>query len=147
MQKTLYKEIVTDVEVLKQKAELFCYDDPGHLDVVEQLIATAEFNRDRCAGLAAIQIGEPLALFVVKLKGDYYPFINPEIIALSGPLETKKERCLSFPDRKDGTPVSRRKTVKISYCDETGRKHEKTFKGFKSRVIQHEHDHLQGVLI
>jgi len=109
--------------------------------------------------IAAPQIGEALRIFVIggpvfasREKKDYnavdYPdqvFINPEVLKVSKKTKTGDEGCLSVP-KKYGTKVSRKEKITISYYDEFGVKHERGTSSFLSRVIQHEIDHLDGIL-
>ena len=103
-------------------------------------------------GLAAPQIGKSIRLFVVdatpfdtpETKDFKKVFINAYILESDGPLEGFEEGCLSIPGiRRD---VKRPTKIKLQYQDETGAKHEEWFDGLKARVIQHEYDHIEGVL-
>ncbi len=103
-------------------------------------------------GLAAPQIGKSIRLFVVdtspfddpELKDFKKAFINPIILESSEEEEGFEEGCLSIPGiRRD---VKRPSKIKISYFDEKGKKFEEWFGGIKARVIQHEYDHIEGVL-
>jgi len=94
-------------------------------------------------GLSANQIGIDLAIFIAKPKDKFYVFINPEIIETKGE-ELKEEGCLSIAN-KYGI-VKRAKEVKIKY--QTLSRKEKTMKakGLLAHIIQHEYDHLKGIL-
>ncbi len=110
-------------------------------------------------GLAAPQVGIPLALFIVK-AGSNKPtqtFINPKILETKTVKKTsvvktkknKKERaklegCLSVP--KIWSPLIRESKVLLLYQDLEGKSHKKWFSGFEAIIIQHEMDHLGGVL-
>lgn len=110
-------------------------------------------------GLAAPQIGKSLRLFITKPtpKSAVLVFINPEILSRSDELvplkrprgsKNKKagtlEGCLSLPTIWG--PVLRSPSVELRYLDENGKVHKKTFKGFLATIIQHEYDHIQGIL-
>ena len=103
-------------------------------------------------GIAAPQIGLSLRIFVVdtsSLKeeglGDFKKvFVNPEIISESGESWGFEEGCLSIPNIKES--VSRKKNVIISYYDQNWNFFTETFDGMKARIIQHEHDHIEGKL-
>jgi len=105
-------------------------------------------------GLAAPQIGEPIRLFIVdstpmfeegeEHNGIKKVFINPEIIEEYGPIEKFEEGCLSIPNLR-GT-VERPSFIKIKYLDENQKEHIKEFDGINARVIQHEFDHVEGIL-
>lgn len=94
-------------------------------------------------GLAANQIGIDLSIFIAKPKNKFYVFINPEII--EGKKETvKEEGCLSI-ENKWGF-VKRFEEVKIKYQDIKGKTRTLKAKGLLAHIIQHEIDHLNGVL-
>lgn len=112
-------------------------------------------------GLAAPQIGLPIRLFLVdtspfsdddelteeeqkQLEGFKQVFINAHIEEETGEAWTFNEGCLSIPDVRED--VSRKGTIKISYLDENFKEHNKTFDGLLARVIQHEYDHIEGIL-
>lgn len=116
-------------------------------------------------GLAAPQINEDLAIFIIKptLKSETLVFINPKIIESVKPTASAKltktntntpeseaeediklEGCLSIP--RIWGPVTRNTKVLLEYQDLTGERRTEWFHGFKAVIIQHEMDHLQGVL-
>ena len=103
----------------------------------------------RGIGLAAPQIGEPLQLLVIDLeiedpKSPPLILINPEITAVGGSLCTYEEGCLSIPGVY--LDVVRPSVVDVSYRDEMGRPKRMKADGLMARCIQHEMDHLNGVL-
>lgn len=102
-------------------------------------------------GLAAPQIGEPYRVFLTKPKEEIRAFINPEIVKKSHDLtdgvperENKFEGCLSIP--KIWGKVHRATTLTLRYQDESGKTHEEQFDGFLATIIQHETDHINGIL-
>jgi len=105
-------------------------------------------------GLAAPQIGESIKLFLVdaspfaedepELDGFKKVFINPEIIEELGEEWQFKEGCLSIPGIREN--VKRNETVKIKYFDENFSEHIEQFSGLAARIIQHEYDHINGIL-
>ena len=100
-------------------------------------------------GLAAIQIGEPLRIIVMDLakEGDAKApryFVNPEILWASEELFTYEEGCLSVPDIYDD--VERPARVKLRYLNYQGEQIEEDAEGLYAVCIQHEMDHLEGVL-
>jgi peptide deformylase len=105
-------------------------------------------------GLAAPQVGHSIRLIVVDTTpfDDDYPdgkdfrqvLINPKIIELSGNDWAFNEGCLSVPDLRED--VIRKETIQIEYYDENFAFHSEVFNGIRSRVIQHEYDHLEGIL-
>jgi peptide deformylase len=103
----------------------------------------------RGIGLAAPQIGQPLQLLVIDLeiedpKSAPLILINPEISAVGGSLCTYEEGCLSIPGVY--LDVVRPSVVEVSYRDEMGRPKRLKADGLMARCIQHEMDHLNGVL-
>ena len=96
-------------------------------------------------GLAAPQIGKNIRLFIVQLEEDSgMVFINPEIIRTSNEQCSMEEGCLSIP--KVYEKVIRPKDVTLQYMDINGKKQLIQATGLLARVIQHEYDHLNGVL-
>jgi peptide deformylase len=100
-------------------------------------------------GLAAVQIGEPVRIIVMDLSRDEDPkepryFVNPEILWASDELFTYEEGCLSVPDIYDD--VERPNKVKLRYLDYNGKQIEEDAEGLYAVCIQHEMDHLEGVL-
>lgn len=107
-------------------------------------------------GLAAIQVGVPKRILVIDLQEpesdeeDAPPvknpmvFINPRIIEEGDELSVYNEGCLSVPDQY--AEVERAARVRASWMDRTGRIHEEELDGLLSTCLQHEMDHLEGVL-
>jgi peptide deformylase len=112
-------------------------------------------------GLAAPQVGLSIRLFVidttpfgededlprdeqVKLKGFKRTFINPKMIKEEGELWAFNEGCLSIPDVRED--VYRNEKITIEYCEEDFIVKTEVFEGLIARVIQHEYDHIEGVL-
>jgi peptide deformylase len=99
-------------------------------------------------GLAANQVGLPYRFFILNLEGDpakapEYVFINPEI-RRSGAVIEKEEGCLSFPEIY--APVKRPEKLVLSAYDLNGQEINYSLDGFFARAVQHEYDHLDGVL-
>ncbi len=119
-------------------------------DMKETLIAT---TNPKGVGLAATQIGVGLRVFITRPteKAKIRVFINPEIIKQSGSVtdgvperNNKLEGCLSIPNIWGN--VHRQTHLTLRYQDETGKNHEETFSGFMATIIQHETDHINGIL-
>jgi len=101
--------------------------------------------QDDGVGLAAPQVSISQRIFVVGLgDGKYKVYINPEITFYSKDKAVNEEGCLSFPDIFGD--VTRPKKVHIKYQDLDGKKYKEKLKGFEAIVVQHEFDHLNGVL-
>ncbi|MGO9836417.1 MAG: peptide deformylase [Polyangiaceae bacterium] len=100
-------------------------------------------------GLAATQIGEPFQIFVVDCapegqKSDLRVFVNPEILAREGSI-LFEEGCLSFPTARE--EIERAEKVRVRAQDADGRWFELEVEGLLAVAIQHEYDHLQGILM
>jgi peptide deformylase len=135
-------------QVLRKKAEEVKSLDNVLKEYIDKLIKTM-YEKDGI-GLAAPQTGRSLRIFVVDpywtLEGkEKNPkvFINPKFISFEGEGEGE-EGCLSVPDIYE--KVMRAKKVKIEAQDENFEKFTLEAEGFFARVIQHEYDHLEGIL-
>jgi peptide deformylase len=100
-------------------------------------------------GLAAIQVGEPIRMLVIDLSKDDEPkaphvFLNPQLLAKGEAMNTHEEGCLSIPDYY--AEVDRPGTVTLRYLGLDGAEHEMTADGLMATCLQHEIDHLDGVL-
>lgn len=107
-------------------------------------------------GIAAPQVGKAIRLFVIDTvqledkentdfeEGMKKVFINAEITEYGNETEKYEEGCLSIPDVN--ADVNRPLRITISYLDEHFEPHTETYTGFNARVIQHEYDHIEGVL-
>jgi peptide deformylase len=101
-------------------------------------------------GLAAPQVHESLRLFVAMLdadgrgEGDAIVFINPEIVTIGDQVVEGWEGCLSIPEVRGRVP--RAQHIKVSALDRHGKRFDLELKDFPARVVQHEADHLDGVL-
>ncbi|MBI1812537.1 peptide deformylase [Candidatus Peregrinibacteria bacterium] len=96
-------------------------------------------------GLAAPQIGEPVRLCLATINQKLTPLINPQIPWRSLETTVEEEGCLSLPNV--WLPVRRSTEIVVTYLDVSGKKQDRRVSGFDARVIQHEVDHLDGVLI
>ena len=145
--------------VLKEKAIPIAEDFPELETLVENMWETMYAASG--VGLAAPQIGKSIRLFVVdaspfsedeELDADEVAeladfkqvFINPTIIEETGDLWCFKEGCLSIPEIRE--EVLRKEHVKINFFDENLTEHTMEYSGLAARIIQHEYDHIEGVL-
>jgi len=124
--------------------------NPADSDAVRELIPRmfATMYQAPGIGLAAPQIHQGLRVIVIDLMPDDkkqpLALVNPEIVAVSEERATREEGCLSLPGQY--ADVTRPARVKIRYLDETGAKREIEGEGLLSACLQHEIDHLDGVL-
>lgn len=134
--------IVKDIDFLKQKSEPFIIGQDDYILV--DMIDTANAHKENCIGLAGVQIGELKRIILVRNGDKFIPFINPVIVKKSGKIYVANEGCLSL----DGTrAVKRWFTVMVAWTDTNGKRNIKSFNGYFAEILQHEIDHLNGVLI
>ncbi len=119
--------------------------DPLDLEIkkfVKNMVETMQKNDG--AGLAAPQVGKSLRICTVQNDGNVYVLINPQITTYSRDKETIEEGCLSFPGKF--IPVKRSRKIKVRYIDENGNKIKLKAEDLLARIIQHETDHLDGIV-
>jgi peptide deformylase len=140
-----------DSHVLRSKAQEITRFDSELQDIVETIKKTFALENKKqrqiqisTVGLAAPQIGVSKRIFVIYWGDQYHVFINPEIKAF-GKINREIEGCLSFPDIF--VAVNRPEKVKVKYYNEKGQQKRIRAIDFFSRIIQHENDHLNGVLL
>lgn len=130
-------------EILRQRASLVPQIDAGIQQLVDAMVAT--MKAERGIGLAAPQVGLSMRLFVTGVDHDETRvFINPAIVEQSDRQTKYEESCLSLPDVYGD--VLRSHEVRVRAWDASGASFELTAKGMLARVIQHENDHLNGVV-
>ncbi len=130
-------------EVLRRSCLPIEHVDERLKSLISQMFVTLEESNG--IGLAAPQVGYNIRLFIVKLDDmDGMTFINPQVLHTSEAVCTMEEGCLSIP--KIYEKVSRPKEITLQYMDINGKKQLLTASGLLARVIQHENDHLNGVL-
>lgn len=145
--------------VLRKKAVEIPEDYPNLKELVENMFETM-YNASG-VGIAAPQIGKAIRLFVVdatpfaddedlskedqaRLKTFKKAFVNPQILEETGDEWAFSEGCLSIPGINED--VFRCSNIKIKYQDEDFNEHVEEFDGLLARVIQHEYDHIEGIL-
>ncbi len=146
----IYSIVAYGHPVLKTKAKDINKDEIDVKVLVEDMYETM-YNANG-VGLAAPQIGKSIRLFVVDtepIDEDDEPklkkaFINPEILEEVGEEWAYEEGCLSIPSIRED--VFRKEKVKIRYYDTDWNEHIEEYEGFNARVIQHEYDHIEGIL-
>lgn len=138
-------------------------DYPGLSALIENMFET--MKNAKGVGLAAPQVGVSIRLFIVDaspyvthdeddeeeededeegLKNFRKIFINAQVIEEEGEKWKFNEGCLSIPTIRED--VERKPEIKIRYIDENFVPHEESYKGVKARIIQHEYDHINGIL-
>lgn len=129
-----------DVIFLAQKSTPATPDDLG---TAQDLLDTLAFHKDGCVGMAANMIGVSKRIIAFDNDGEYMLMFNPEIIKQSGAYDTE-EGCLSLTGVR---PCKRYKSIKVQYQNEKFQTRLKTFTGWTAEIIQHEIDHLEGIII
>ncbi|MDE6019455.1 MAG: peptide deformylase [Ruminococcus sp.] len=137
----MVKDVVHDPIFLSGKSELATKED---LHVAQDLLDTLIANKDGCVGMAANMIGVRKRIIVFDNDGTYMIMFNPEIIKKSGQYDTE-EGCLSLL----GNPrkCKRYQTIKVQWQTAEFQTRVKTFTDWTAKIIQHEIDHCDGVLI
>jgi peptide deformylase len=145
--------------VLKKKAKDLDLNDPKLPELIANMWETIYASHG--VGLAAPQVGLPYRLFVVDaspfaddesldaaeanaLKDFKEVFINPIMVSESGDFWVFNEGCLSIPDIRED--VRRKETITIRYYNENLEEQTRTLDGLAARVVQHEYDHIEGIL-
>jgi peptide deformylase len=144
--------------VLKKKAQEINKDYPELEKVIANMFDT--MHNAKGVGLAAPQVGLSIRLFIVdatpfaedmedekkkaEIEGFRRIFINPRILTEEGDKWKFNEGCLSIPTIRED--VERKPVISIKYFDENFKEHEETYEGVKARIIQHEYDHIEGIL-
>lgn len=136
----MVREIVRDVFFLGQKSEPATEEDK---QIITELNDTLKANRERCVGMAANMIGYKKRIIIVSMGFVDVVMLNPVIIWKSHPYDTE-EGCLSL----DGVRKTKRfKSIRVQYRDENFVKKVQEYDGYIAQIIQHECDHLDGVVI
>jgi peptide deformylase len=148
----IYPIIAYGHPVLKKKAAEIAPDYPQLKEFIKSMFDT--MYESAGVGLAAPQVNFSIRLFVVDgapfvdedpgLENFRKVFINPVMLDQSGDPWKFNEGCLSIPGVRDD--VSRRSVIYIKYYDEHFVEHMDTFSGIAARIIQHEYDHIEGIL-
>lgn len=144
--------------ILRKKGKEIGKDYPQLGELVENMFETMASANG--IGLAAPQVGLDIRLFIVdvrplaededyaeiadELKDFQKVFINAKILEETGEEWKFNEGCLSIPDVRED--VKRKETITIEYFDENFHKHTETYSDIRARVIQHEYDHIEGIL-
>jgi peptide deformylase len=139
----MYEVIKYGSEILREKAEVVTDINDEIREILNEMVKTMlEYNG---VGLAAPQVGINKRMFVCMVEeNDIRKVINPTIILDDYEMVEYEEGCLSIPGVYKN--VKRFKKIKLLYQNEKGEKKETHLEGFRAVVVQHESDHLDGVL-
>lgn len=113
--------------------------------VIGQMDSILDILDDQAAGLAAVQVGYPKRIFLLRQNKVNRAFINPVVLSKSKESKRDGEACLSLPGM--GAVFKRPKRVTLQYHDLDGSTHTEEFTGFWARAVMHEMDHLNGIII
>lgn len=146
----IYPIVAYGDPVLRKVGATVEKDYPQLKELIENMFET--MYESHGVGLAAPQIGKAINLFIIdssRFEDEKYPnvkkvFINAEIIEETGEKWDFEEGCLSIPHIREN--VKRHETLRIRYQDENFETHEETYDGIVARVIQHEYDHVKGIM-
>jgi peptide deformylase len=146
----IYPVTVFGDPVLRKKAVPVTEDFKDLKGFIQSMFETM-YSSDG-VGLAAPQVGQAIRVFVLDTTTDeegepagiVKAFINPEILEEYGDEWVMNEGCLSLPEIRED--VLRPESIRIKYLDEDLKEYEEIYSGFTARVIQHEYDHLEGIM-
>ena len=136
----MVREICRDTFFLAQKAAPAAADDLG---AAQDLLDTLAAHRDGCVGMAANMIGVRKRIIAVMAGKTVLVMLNPVITDRQIPFAAQ-EGCLSLDGER---PCLRYQQILVEYQDEQLQRHVQRFSGFTAQVIQHEVDHLEGIII
>ncbi len=141
----MHKLIEEASKVLREPTDLFDFENPPEdPKEIEKNLAEA-MSRFGGIGLSANQLGLNYRCFVMRTADvGTKAFFNPEITKLSQETELLKEGCLSFPDIY--LMIKRAKVIEFDFTDSSGEHHTLQLDGIGSRCVQHEIDHLNGII-
>lgn len=136
----MVRPVCKDVFFLSRPSRPADLTDAG---IGQDLLDTLNAHRDGCVGMAANMIGEAVRIIVLDNEGEDILMFNPEILKREGEYQTE-EGCLSL----EGTrKTARFRKIRVRYQNEAFQTRIKTFQGFTAQIIQHECDHLEGIII
>jgi len=146
----IYPIVVYGNPVLKKRAVDIVEGEIDVLQLASDMYETMEGAEG--IGLAAPQIGKSIRMFVIdatKMEDEEISdfkqiFINPVIVKQVGDEWPFEEGCLSIPEIRED--VFRQEKLTIKFFDENWQPQERTYDGLKARIIQHEYDHIEGIL-
>lgn len=136
----MIRPIVKDIFFLNQKSDVATKED---MHIAMDLLDTLKANEKGCVGMAANMIGEKKRIIAVNMGIMNVIMFNPKIVKKSGKYETE-EGCLSLVGVRSCT---RYQEIEVEYEDMQFRKQRQRYSGWIAQIIQHECDHLEGIII
>ena len=137
----MVKELMHDPIFLAGKSEAATKED---LQVAQDLLETLVAHRESCVGMAANMIGVLKRIIVFQDGSKYVVMLNPEVKWASPETYTIKEGCLCHEGAQD---VTRHAAIEVEFQDLRMNKCRRKYDGITAEIIQHELDHLEGILV
>lgn len=139
----LLKILKDNHPILRRKADTIPLVTQSIKTLAAQMMAAMKVNKG--IGLAAPQVGHSIRMLVFDIGSQFGILVNPEIIETEGLPEADMEGCLSYPG--EFCRVARYKKIKVKYIDLSGETVVRSYEGLVARIVQHEMDHLDGILM
>jgi peptide deformylase len=140
----LYLELSSDHNLLLQPTKLWNFDNPP-LDIIDLAESMVYLMHElKGFGLAANQVGLPYSIFAMRGEPENFVLINPKIVNQTGEMINDLEGCLSYPGL--GIKKERWHEVRVRFAGPNAEVYTKVFRGLSARVVQHEMDHLNGIV-
>ena len=136
----MIRPIVKDILFLGEKSEAATKAD---IAVIDDLIDTLRANLEDCVGMAANMIGVKKRILVFSIGDIIVPMVNPVILKKEKSYDTE-ESCLSLEGIR---PCTRYKEIEVDYLDENFKPRHGKYSGWIAQIIQHELDHVAGIVI
>ena len=136
----MVRQIMRDPMFLGQKSEEATKED---ISIAEDLKDTLAANREHCVGMAANMIGIKKRIIIANVGIGDIVMINPVITKKDGPYETE-EGCLSLAGVRK---TIRYQNIELEFTDLSWKRQKQKYSGFIAQIIQHECDHLEGIII
>lgn len=136
----MIRPIMRTIEFLKQPSEIATKDD---LPIAQDLLDTLKAHKNECVGMAANMIGQTKRIIAFEDGGKYTVMFNPRILKADDAFRTE-EGCLSLVGVRE---AKRYKSIKVEFENEQFQTRIKTYKGWTAQIVQHEMDHLEGIII
>ena len=140
----MYQLVEEASKVLRQPPLEFDFENPTHDPKEVEKNLSEAMEKFGGLGLSANQVGVDVRMFVMRTQDGIQGFFNPELTRISQETDLLKEGCLSFPDIY--LMIKRSKVVEMKYFDADGKEHITTLEGLGARCVQHEIDHLNGIV-
>ncbi len=136
----MIRPIMRTIKFLKQPSEIATKDD---LPIAQDLLDTLKAHKNECVGMAANMIGQTKRIIAFEDGGKYTVMFNPRILKADDAFRAE-EGCLSLVGVRE---AKRYRSIKVEFENEQFQTRIKTYKDWTAQIIQHEMDHLEGIII